>query len=167
MDRFRTILSKAGVFSRLNRFSQTARPLSTQYTDSRRTNINSFSFRGESKNRFSQCFVQCNHLHRSFASEVKSETQSVSQVDFEHYCAETLESLTDYFDQLVEEFKELEAADVVCKVMQSPIDHHRAKIFSFTLRACYSFSFEYSGWSVDREFGENLRHLRDKQANTK
>lgn len=61
--------------------------------------------------------MQFNSHRRSFASEVKTEQQKLSQVDFEHYCAETLESLTDYFDELVEKFKEFEAADVVYKVM--------------------------------------------------
>lgn len=115
MDRFRTILSKTLVFSRLNlstinRYSQIPRSFSKQQKDL-------ISSRANANYSFSRCVVQLSSHRRLFASEVKTEQQELSQVDFEKYCADTLESLTDYFDELVEKFKEFEAADVVFKVM--------------------------------------------------
>lgn len=41
---------------------------------------------------------------------------AISQLDYEHFCAETLESLCDYFEELVESVNHLAAADVVNKV---------------------------------------------------
>lgn len=84
--------------------------------------------------------MQFNSHRRSLASEVKTEQQKLSQVDFEHYCAETLESLTDYFDELVEKFKEFEAADVVYKVM-SKSQYSYQITFAHSLRTFFFLSF--------------------------
>lgn len=143
MEKIRTFFSKTTAFSRLNsskfnRYSETVRPFSIQHTDLRQQNLNSFPFRDEQYFILNRCVVQHNCFRRSFASEIKSETRDLPQVDFEHYCAETLESLTDYFDELVEKFKEFEAADVMYKVMQIVIKI-RLRMHYFSLTACISF----------------------------
>lgn len=123
MEKIRTFLLKTIAFSRLNslkfnQYSQTTWPFSIKHTTLRQQNLDSFSFRDEQYFLLNRFVVQRNYFRRSFASEIKSDTRYLSQVDFEHYCAETLESLTDYFDEIVEKFKEFEAADVVYKVMK-------------------------------------------------
>lgn len=123
MNRFRTIFSKTNIFSRLNsshlnRFSQIVRPFSIcGRTDLGCQKSNSFPFTNKLNHNFNHCIVQCNCVRRSFSSDAGTVTPNLSEVDFEHYCAETLESLTDYFDELVEKFKEFEAADVMYKVI--------------------------------------------------
>lgn len=124
MERFCTILSRTIVNWRLNppqwnRYNQLARPFSIRNTFTRHTSLQSLSFKDERNHCFLRCVEQYDCHHRPFASEVESETPHLSQNDFEHFCAETLESLTDYFDEVVEKFKEFEAADVVYKVIQT------------------------------------------------
>lgn len=163
MDRFRPIFSKTIALSRLNpshvnRYSQIVRPFSIQHTDSRRKRINSFPRRGEQNHSVNRCIAQWNSTWRSFASEVGTDTHNLPQVDFEQYCAETLESLTDHFDEVVEKFNEFEAADVVYKV--TSVDTKRT---NFTHSVCFnSFYLFNAGWSVDGELGKGSRNLRDK-----
>lgn len=45
-----------------------------------------------------------------------SDARVLNELDYEKYCAETLEALTDYFDELVESSDAFTAADVVYKV---------------------------------------------------
>lgn len=121
MNRFWPIFSKTVAFSRLNSSqvnlcSRIVRPFSIQHTELWYKKIHNSPHREEQKHSFNRCIVTCNSIWRSFASDVGTKTHDLSQVDFERYCAETLESLTDYFDELVEKFKEFEAADVVYKV---------------------------------------------------
>lgn len=45
-----------------------------------------------------------------------SDAVTISQLDYEHFCAETLDSLCDYFEELIEESDDLSTADIVNKV---------------------------------------------------
>lgn len=56
--------------------------------------------------------IAANQL-KKYATEVES---TVSQLDYENFCAETLDDLTDYIEELVESSQHLETADVVNKV---------------------------------------------------
>lgn len=56
-------------------------------------------------------------ITRNYSSINSSESaaDTLTEIEFEKCCSETLEHLSDYFDELVESHKELEAADVVYK----------------------------------------------------
>lgn len=45
-----------------------------------------------------------------------SEAATVSQLDYENFCAETLDSLCDYFEELIEGSRDLTSADIVNNV---------------------------------------------------
>lgn len=129
MDRLRAILSKTVAISRLHRYRQIVRPFSIQQTDSCHQQLKKIPFQSKQNHSFSRRVVQFSSIPRSFSSDVKTETPNLSPVDYEHYSAETLESLTDYFDELAEKFKEFTAADVVYQVMQS-FQHFTPTIYS-------------------------------------
>lgn len=61
---------------------------------------------------------QCN-LSIAQTLRFSSDATTLPQLDYEHFCAETLESLTDYIEELVESVNHLSAADVVNKVRVS------------------------------------------------
>lgn len=159
MDKYRPIFSKAITLSRMNS-SQTNRKAPSfcrLHTNSDSKSTVSPIFSVEQNQSFHRYSAQCNSFRRSFASAAGTETQQLSQLDFEQYCAETLESLTDYFDELVEKFKEFEAADVVYKVISHFTVNPLLALFIYSP----NFHFQTSGWSADGEFGTHVRHLRD------
>lgn len=53
-----------------------------------------------------------------------SSNEPVSQLDYEKYCAETLDDLSDYIEELIESTSELASADVVNKVIRESIITH-------------------------------------------
>lgn len=55
----------------------------------------------------------------SSANSNDSASESLTELEYEQFSSETLEHLSDYFDELVETHKELEAADVVYQVSRS------------------------------------------------
>lgn len=71
-------------------------------------------------------FMQLNR----YSSEVNA---SISQLDYEQFCVETLDDLTDYIEELVESVAHLEAADVVNKVS------HRFECSPYIWRICRIF----------------------------
>lgn len=56
--------------------------------------------------------------------QFSSDVSTLSQLDYEHFCAETLDELCDYFEELIESVNDLAAADVVNKVNFKLIDCH-------------------------------------------
>lgn len=54
--------------------------------------------------------------------QFSSEVSTLSQLDYEHFCAETLDELCDYFEELVESVNDLATADVLNKVNFKVID---------------------------------------------
>lgn len=65
-------------------------------------------------------YVKSYHLIESVAKQFySSESPAViSYIDYEHFCAETLESLGDYFEELVESTSGFETADILNKVLK-------------------------------------------------
>lgn len=66
--------------------------------------------------------VKSHHLIQSFQPKQFYSSEStavISHIDYEHFCAETLESVGDYFEELVESTSELETADVLNKVLEN------------------------------------------------
>lgn len=50
------------------------------------------------------------------APRFSSDATTISQIDYEHFCVETLDSLCDYIEELVESVDHLSTADVLNKV---------------------------------------------------
>lgn len=131
---------------------------------------------------------------KKYATEVEA---SVSQLDYENFCAETLDDLTDYIEELVESTSQLETADVVNKVSPRTLNDKRpfhlcmketnfswpnqtnsadwATIHSqqnhsatnWNLTKSIPFLFTFSGWCTDCKPWLHLRHIRDQQTNAK
>lgn len=59
--------------------------------------------------------VQCSWLALQSAT-FSSDTSTLSQLDYERCCVETLDGLNDYIEELVESVNGLDSADVVNKV---------------------------------------------------
>lgn len=59
---------------------------------------------------------KCNETNRISLQKRLFSSETISPIDYEHFCSETLESLGDYFEELVESTSELETADVLNKV---------------------------------------------------
>lgn len=57
-----------------------------------------------------------NSLFATRKVQFSSDAVAISQLDYERFCAETLDALCDYFEELVESVNHLAAADIVNKV---------------------------------------------------
>lgn len=85
------------------------------------------------ENSLPTCEKSSNAVNNSFKSHFGGEqirkfssteaTATVSQLDYEHFCTETLDCLTDYVEELVESTSQLETADVLNKVRRSNCLH--------------------------------------------
>lgn len=66
--------------------------------------------------------VQTKSFHRNQQNnalsiqKLYSTTATVSQLNYENFCVETLDGLCDYFEELIESVSDFESADVVNKV---------------------------------------------------
>lgn len=59
--------------------------------------------------------IKCNSLTIQIA-RYSSEESTLTQLDYENFCAETLDELCDYIEELVESVNDLARADVLNKV---------------------------------------------------
>lgn len=66
--------------------------------------------------KFKQLCMASNARYFSQTSTTSSDENQLTALKFEHFCAETLESLYDYFDELVESNSNLASTDVIYKV---------------------------------------------------
>lgn len=80
--------------------------------------VRSITSLGNNSNQFRN-YVKSHHLIQSLPKQFYSSesTADISHIDYEHFCTETLESLGDYFEELVESTSEFETADVLNKVL--------------------------------------------------
>lgn len=73
---------------------------------------------------------------------------TLTQLHYEKFCAETLESLSDYLEELVESVSELSTADVLNKVSKN------AAIKKLRRLLCKSlFYVPLAGWCTNSKFG--------------
>lgn len=85
----------------------------------------------------------------------------LSSVQYEKVCDETLNSLTEYFEELVEAAVHLSDADVSYGVCMSI-----ERLVIFVLYICDdTFEIFVAGWCVNREFWRAAWYLRYKPSN--
>lgn len=80
---------------------------------------------------------------------------AVPQLHYEKFCAETLDSLCDYFEELVESVNELATADVLNKVSKEYDNDSTLLRLPFKLE----FSLSLAGWCAHSELGLQIRDL--------
>lgn len=141
MNKLGSILTRVSLLSIKRRFLTAIQRSATSFSALKLNYMLTESI--EDRNHF-----KCNSYRKSFYfqrrkyasnSSNESSVDDLSEIEFEKYCSETLEQLSDYFDELVETYKEFDAADVVYQVKMK---QKNCFIGSFENRNCkYIFFF--------------------------
>lgn len=86
-----------------------------------------------------------------------SSDSTVSQLHYEKFCAETLDSLCDYLEELVESVNELATADVLNKVSKNVA-------LKLLWRSPYLtfYNAPLAGWCANSKFGIQIRDICDQ-----
>lgn len=83
-----------------------------------------------------------------------SSDSTVTQLHYEKFCAETLDSLSDYIEELVESVNELATADVLNKVSRNV-----AMELYFDSNHLQFYFTSLAGWGANNKFGIQIRDV--------